>query len=262
MTFDASKARAGAPAGAPARNVYDADVPPNLLQFMLKSWNPRAQAAESPAGRGSVSRAARAAVAALSRRDAGHPHRPREGARQRHLLPLPPGHRLLLPDRQPGARLRAGAACPRATRTSIVLFVEPNPGRTDATFFTDRAKGELWVGPRLGVAESRGPLRASTQAAAGAASRTLEAAAAAPASARACCAASPRLSKACWAVVPTSRRSATRSWQPRSPRCGSIKDADEIRELQSAVDATEARLRGRHRALKTAKSEREVEGVF
>ena len=30
-TFDAGK--------APARNSYDADVPPNLLQFMLKSWS-------------------------------------------------------------------------------------------------------------------------------------------------------------------------------------------------------------------------------
>ena len=36
-----------------------------------------------------------------------------------------------------------------------VLFVEPNPGRSDATFFTDRVKGALWVGPRLGVPESR-----------------------------------------------------------------------------------------------------------
>lgn len=35
------------------------------------------------------------------------------------------------------------------------LFVEPNPGKTDATFFTDRVKGELWVGARLGVEESR-----------------------------------------------------------------------------------------------------------
>jgi len=36
-----------------------------------------------------------------------------------------------------------------------LLFVEPNPGRSDPTFFTDRAKGELWVGPRLGVEQSR-----------------------------------------------------------------------------------------------------------
>lgn len=35
-----------------------------------------------------------------------------------------------------------------------VLFVEPNPGKTTATFFTDRNKGELWVGARRGVAES------------------------------------------------------------------------------------------------------------
>ena len=36
-----------------------------------------------------------------------------------------------------------------------VLFVEPNPGKTSDTFFTDRRKGELWVGPRLGVEQSR-----------------------------------------------------------------------------------------------------------
>ena len=36
-----------------------------------------------------------------------------------------------------------------------LLFVEPNPGKSDTTFFTDRAKGELWVGARLGVPESK-----------------------------------------------------------------------------------------------------------
>ena len=36
-----------------------------------------------------------------------------------------------------------------------VLFVEPNPGKSDSTFFTDRSKGELWVGARLGVPESK-----------------------------------------------------------------------------------------------------------
>jgi Xaa-Pro aminopeptidase len=36
-----------------------------------------------------------------------------------------------------------------------ILFVEPNPGRSDKTFFTDKVKGELWVGPRLGVQESK-----------------------------------------------------------------------------------------------------------
>src|SRR5450631_470961 len=43
---------------------------------------------------------------------------------------------------------------PRPGGHEAVLYVEPNPGKTDATFFTDRVKGELWVGPRLGVPES------------------------------------------------------------------------------------------------------------
>jgi Xaa-Pro aminopeptidase len=37
----------------------------------------------------------------------------------------------------------------------VCLFAEPNPGRRDTTFFTDSQKGELWVGPRLGIAQSR-----------------------------------------------------------------------------------------------------------
>ena len=44
---------------------------------------------------------------------------------------------------------------PQAQGHRDVLFVQPNPGRSDATFYTDRAKGELWTGPRLGVPESR-----------------------------------------------------------------------------------------------------------
>ncbi len=35
-----------------------------------------------------------------------------------------------------------------------IVFTVPNPGKTDRTFFTDRSRGELWVGPRLGVAET------------------------------------------------------------------------------------------------------------
>jgi Xaa-Pro aminopeptidase len=43
---------------------------------------------------------------------------------------------------------------PRGAGHDALLYVEPNPGKADATFFTDRAKGELWVGPRLGIEES------------------------------------------------------------------------------------------------------------
>lgn len=43
---------------------------------------------------------------------------------------------------------------PRPGGHDAVLFVEPGT-RTDATFFTDRSKGELWAGARLGVEKSR-----------------------------------------------------------------------------------------------------------
>jgi len=46
------------------------------------------------------------------------------------------------------------AMVPRPGGHDAVLFVEPNT-RSDATFFTDRAKGELWAGARLGVEKSR-----------------------------------------------------------------------------------------------------------
>lgn len=36
-----------------------------------------------------------------------------------------------------------------------ILFVEPDPGRDDTTFFTNSQKGALWVGPRLGIAQSQ-----------------------------------------------------------------------------------------------------------
>ena len=106
--------------------------PPALIDFMMKRWKP--QAAKLPkAPRHAAAFARRRA--ALSKRFPGEalvdPHRPREGPRQRHALPVPPGQRLLLPDRQPRARLRARARRPRpAAATRDVLFVEPNPGRT------------------------------------------------------------------------------------------------------------------------------------
>ena len=59
---------------------------------------------------------------------------------------LKPDCVLMLVPSEKGQKARAGG------HTSI-LFVEPNPGKTDATFFTDRVKGELWEGPRPGVPE-------------------------------------------------------------------------------------------------------------
>src|SRR5262249_52961523 len=47
------------------------------------------------------------------------------------------------------------ALVPEGDGHRAVLFVEPNSGKTDSSFFTDRNKGELWTGPRPGIPEMK-----------------------------------------------------------------------------------------------------------
>jgi Xaa-Pro aminopeptidase len=128
--------------------------PPALIDFMMKQWKPVASRA----------------VAKVK----GHA---RYKARRRALSQAFPGDTLVIPTghekiraNDATFRFRPGSdfyyltgnlepdctlvMLPRGKSHEDILFVEPNPGRTDPTFFTDRAKGELWVGRRLGVPES------------------------------------------------------------------------------------------------------------
>src|ERR1700677_1777181 len=146
MTFDASK--------PPARNAYDADVPANLLNFMLKSWNPKIR---------KMPKMLPNAASFLRRRKQLSQRFPGE------LLVIPTGHRKVRANDtyfvfRPGTDFYylTGAFEPDCVLVLVpngkthehLLFVEPNPGKTDATFFTDRNKGELWEGARFGVPES------------------------------------------------------------------------------------------------------------
>jgi Xaa-Pro aminopeptidase len=139
-----------------------------------------------------------------------------------------------------------------------ILFVEPNPGRSDATFYTDRVKGELWVGPRLGVEQSRERFAVDE------------------------CHGLPELQ----AAIGSIRGAATRPWRllrnfapdvdrllpeqnERDRQFAAalsemrlIKDAQEIRELSAAIASTKRGFEDVIRKLKEAKSEREVEGIF
>ena len=139
-----------------------------------------------------------------------------------------------------------------------VLFVEPNPGRSDSTFYTDRNKGELWVGPRLGVEESR--IRFGVDE----------------------CRGLPDLG----ATLGSLRGAATRPWRlfrgmsekadgtlpAQSERDHQfaqalsemrlIKDGAEIRELSAAIASTKRGFEDVIRSLRAGKSEREVEGIF
>lgn len=138
-----------------------------------------------------------------------------------------------------------------------VLFVEPNPGRTEPTFFTDRAKGELWVGPRLGVEESRarfgvhecrglGTLTELVDSLRGAATRP----------SRVLRGHSEKLDE----KLPVSERDKELAAFLSEMRL--LKDPQEIVELEAVIESTRKGFEDVIKTLRHAHSEREVEGIF
>lgn len=133
------------------------------------------------------------------------------------------------------------------------LFVEPNPGRTSKTFYTDRKKGELWVGPRLGVEQSRsrfGVDAAHSLADLKAFMKKLRR----PLLLRGL---SPELD----AMVPAKKKK-----EKALAACLSelrlLKDSLEVTELRKAIAATKRGFEDVIRTLKTSPTERHVEGIF
>ncbi len=129
--------------------------PPQLLNFMMHGWQSPVARKQKPVKHASVYAARRHALAR---------------ALPGKFLVIPTGHQQVRAN-DTFFRFRPGSDFVYLTgnhepdcvliidtcQTPAVcyLFVEPNPGRSDATFYTDRNKGELWVGPRLGVKESQ-----------------------------------------------------------------------------------------------------------
>jgi Xaa-Pro aminopeptidase len=138
-----------------------------------------------------------------------------------------------------------------------VLFVEPNAGRSDATFFTDRVKGALWVGPRLGVPESRARFAVDECRPLGDLPRFLEelnGAATRP-----------------WRVLRgfSSKVDGALPAHDRDKQLATalgemrmIKDELEIRELKAVIDSTKRGFEDVIRRIPRARTEREIEGVF
>lgn len=137
------------------KSAAPAPTPPALVAFMMSAWKSSPRAKASPVA-----------------------HAARFRARRRALAARFPGETLVIPTGREKIRSNdttyrfrpasdfyylTGNTEPDCVLVMLpgrgghehVLFVEPNPGRRDPTFFTDRGKGELWVGPRLGVPESR-----------------------------------------------------------------------------------------------------------
>jgi Xaa-Pro aminopeptidase len=143
------------PALEPAKPAsHDIQAPKALIDFMLKDWKPAPTKLPPRIDGWKAFHARRRALSALFPGD---------------VLVIPTGHEKVRAN-DTMYRFRPGTdfyyltgnlepdcvlvMLPVSGGHRDVLFVEPNPGRSDPTFFTDRNKGELWVGPRLGVAQS------------------------------------------------------------------------------------------------------------
>ncbi|MDB5072894.1 MAG: Xaa-Pro aminopeptidase [Candidatus Eremiobacteraeota bacterium] len=138
---------------------------------------------------------------------------------------------------------------------AATLYCEPNPGKADATFFTDRVKGELWVGPRLGLQQTAQRYGIATKPLAALADDLVAALGRAPY--RALRAIDPQLDAALPAQAERDAELATALSEMRL-----IKDELEVGELRRAVEATHRGFDDVVRALPGAQTERTVEGVF
>jgi Xaa-Pro aminopeptidase len=269
MTFLKERpSRAPAPEKAhektPKPASHDPLTPPALLEFMVQRW--KAPSGKMPP-RVEGAKNFKARRDALSRRFPGE------------LLVIPTGHEKVRSN-DTNYPFRAGTDFYYLTGNlepdcvlvlephghgehathKHVLYVEPNPGKTDATFFTDRVKGELWVGPRLGVPESQHrfgvdecrPIKDLETSLA----RTL----------------STRPTRVLRGFSEAAERATKKGIQitkERDKEFGEylsearvLKDALEVKELSKAIDSTKRGFEDVIARLKKAKSEREVEGVF
>jgi Xaa-Pro aminopeptidase len=135
------------------------------------------------------------------------------------------------------------------------LFVEPNPGRASETFYTDRKKGELWVGGRLGVEQSRARFGVDFAHPLGELSHFLErhpVARVLRGHSTSVDLAIPRRDEG----KPDDELATALSEQRL------LKDLLEVRELRKVIDSTRRGFEDIIRALPRAKTEREIEGTF
>ncbi len=259
---DASRS-AEAPTDAPVTPTpaasHDTGTPPALLDFMLQGWGPRARTGWEPVKHAAAHAARRAA---LSARFPGE------------TLVIPTGHEQVRANDthfrfRPGSDFFWLTGCHEADTVLVlepraggghdtVLYVEPG-NRDSAAFFTDRQKGELWVGARLGLEGSLARFGVD-------ACRPLAELSAALTEAvgprRVLRGFAPKVD----AVVPPPE--ATEGATPDAElatwlsEARLVKDRTEIEELRVSIDATKRGFEDVIHTLRAAPTERWVEGVF
>jgi Xaa-Pro aminopeptidase len=242
-----------------ARAGHDSSVPPNLIQFMLKNWKPAAGKLPPPLT---------ALPSFKKRREVLSQSFPGE------LIVVPTGH-LKVRANDTHYSFRAGSdffyltgnlepdcvliLVPQEKGHHFVLFVEPNPGKTDATFFTDRIKGELWEGPRLGLKESQSKYGIEDTRSLEELETFMKTGVQKHRSVRLLRGPSARLEEL---LGEATSKEKDEELKIVLSEMRLIKDEVEINELQVVVEATKRGFEDVIKRVKTAKTERELEGVF
>ncbi|MBC7692033.1 MAG: aminopeptidase P family protein [Methylotenera sp.] len=251
------------PEALPVKASHDTVNPPNLISFMLKNWKPATGKLPPALKNLGDFRRRRGVLAKLF---------PGE------MLLIPSGH-LKVRANDDHYRFRPSSDfyyltgnqepdCVLAVMTdkdgkaAEVLFVEPNPGKTDASFYTDRIKGELWEGARLGVPESRARYGLDDTRALSSLEEFIRTSVSKGAG-------KVRVLRGHSASLETSVGRIDAAQLSRDEVLSTalsemrlIKDPQELKEMASAVNATGRGFEDVIQRLKTAKNERELEGVF
>jgi Xaa-Pro aminopeptidase len=275
-----AEAPVAAPTAVPAPAAHDSGTPAALLDFMLTGWAPRAEVGWEPVAHLDAMRARRAALSARFPGDAlvvptGHE---KVRANDTHYRFRPSSDFFWLTGcHEPDCVLvLVPAASGEGHRT--LLFVEP-ANRDSAVFFTDRNKGELWVGPRLGVEGSRVRFGVDECRPLGELDTFLGGLAASGTDGvprRVLRGLSPKVDSALPAAPVPAAPAPTAVADGAAPAALSadaelaaylsearlVKDAAELVELRAVIDATHRGFEDVIRGLRTAPSERWVEGIF
>lgn len=245
------------PAAPVAPAAHDTGTPAALLDFMLQGWAPRGTDGWEPVAHADAHRERRAA---LSRRFPGD------------TLVVPTGHEQVRANDthfrfRPASDFFWLTGCHEPDNVLVleplaggghrtVLYVEPN-NRDSAAFFTDRHKGELWVGARLGLEGSLARFGVDACRPLGELGAWLETLGGPRRVLRGY---APKVDAVLIDTPATPERDTELAVWLSEARL--IKESIEVDELRTSIDATKRGFEDVIETLRTAPTERWVEGVF